>query len=401
MEAQRLFKREMNRKLREILAFFESGKVYMVGDFGVNAYIIKFLSLNGINIEGYIVHKFMDKIGLMQHYEYKFDYPVFTVDELSSLDSIKISVQASNYDPAMLEVIKSKGATDILFIEEDVCKRCFDKFHPRDRGWVTLEVDVADHCNLSCFSCNRYSQLAKPGFLDPDEYRRDMQRYSELTGGITRKILLMGGEPLLHPKLDKIIDISRECFPYAFIEIITNGILLPGAENAEYGNLYEICANKNVCICLSDYPLKIDTDTIKRIALKYNTILWSRMEHEQYRLSIKDYLLLFEKNTLDFTKSQNPSISAALCYFTNFCFTLKHGKLATCPAILNIHHFNEYFGTSLEATRDDYIDIYEAKNFYEVAEFMARPAPFCGYCDHRDRPFEEWKVSTRTIDEYL
>jgi hypothetical protein len=401
MEKQRLYKRGLNRKLLEMLAFFKDSKVYMLGDFNINAYILRFLSHNGINIEGYIVQRFIEKIGLMQHCEYKFSYPIFVIDELSTLDGVKIAVHMNYHDSALLEVIRSKGAKDIFFVEEDICRRCFEKFHPRNSDSVTLEIDVADHCNLSCFSCNRYSQLAKPGFLDPDEYMRDMRRFSELAGGVLRKILLMGGEPLLHPRLDKIIDISRECFPHAFIEIITNGILLPAAENAEYGNLYEICANKNVCICLSDYPLKLNTDLIRKIAHKYNTIYWSRMEQEQFRLSLRDDSLLFEKNTLDFTKSQNPSISASSCYFANFCFSLKHGKLATCPAILNIDHFNEYFGTNLKATHDDYIDIYEAKNFYELAEFMAKPVPFCGYCDHRDRPFEEWKMSTRTIDEYL
>jgi len=205
---------------------------------------------------------------------------------------------------------------------------------------------------------------------------------------------------LLHPKFDEIIKIARELFPHTFIQIITNGILLPTAEDAVYGNLYELCAKYNICISVSEYPIRLEIEKIKEISNKYNVVFWNKLEYEKDRLTISDNCVMFEKQTYDLSKQQNTSLSALMCYFAGNCYTLKHGKLATCPAILNIGHFNKKFGTNLQVTHDDYIDIYEADNFFELADFMANPVPFCGYCDFRNRPHEKWSTSSKTIEEY-
>jgi hypothetical protein len=36
-----------------------------------------------------------------------------------------------------------------------------------------------------------------------------------------------GGEPLLHPKLETILDVSRRCWSQTRLELLTNGLLLP------------------------------------------------------------------------------------------------------------------------------------------------------------------------------
>ena len=74
-------------------------------------------------------------------------------------------------------------------------------------------------CNLSCTYCNEYDDHSAPVPL-PDLCRR-IDRLSALGTGI---ITLSGGEPLLHPELDRVISHIRD--RGAIATLITNGYLL-------------------------------------------------------------------------------------------------------------------------------------------------------------------------------
>lgn len=52
-------------------------------------------------------------------------------------------------------------------------------------------------------------------------------------------------------------------------------------------------------------------------------------------------------------------------------------------------------------TGNDHIDIYEARSYNELAEFVTQRADFCRYCKVKDRRAFEWKQSEYTIDEYI
>ena len=74
-------------------------------------------------------------------------------------------------------------------------------------------------CNLSCTYCNEYDDYSKPVPLSTMLHR------IELLGGLkTGVITLSGGEPLLHPQLDEIIEGIRRNATLA--GMITNGYLL-------------------------------------------------------------------------------------------------------------------------------------------------------------------------------
>lgn len=74
-------------------------------------------------------------------------------------------------------------------------------------------------CNLSCTYCNEYDDFSKPISIDLMEHRIDL--LGALKTGV---ITLSGGEPLLHPELDRIISRIRK--NKALAGLITNGYLL-------------------------------------------------------------------------------------------------------------------------------------------------------------------------------
>jgi len=93
------------------------------------------------------------------------------------------------------------------------------------KGLVSTRHPILAHvipmrrCNLSCTYCNEYDDFSKPVALDVMFARLD--RLAELG---TTIITISGGEPLLHPELDRIIARIRHHGMLA--GMITNGYLL-------------------------------------------------------------------------------------------------------------------------------------------------------------------------------
>src|SRR6478672_8176845 len=84
------------------------------------------------------------------------------------------------------------------------------------------ELPIVHHCNLSCRSCTHVSPAVPKHSVDPAELARDlavMARHYHV-----RVARIMGGEPLLHPRLVEILRIVRGCGMSDRIRIVTNGV---------------------------------------------------------------------------------------------------------------------------------------------------------------------------------
>src|SRR3974377_1132854 len=74
-------------------------------------------------------------------------------------------------------------------------------------------------CNLSCGYCNEYDDFSPP--IPTDEMIRRIDQLADLKTAI---VTISGGEPLLHPEIEKLIERIRHHGMIA--GIITNGYLL-------------------------------------------------------------------------------------------------------------------------------------------------------------------------------
>lgn len=87
-----------------------------------------------------------------------------------------------------------------------------------------MELHVINHCNISCRGCNHAAPGIAKWSLEPEQLRRDLALLGRhATCGTLRVI---GGEPLLHPRLVELLEIIRASGLYKAIDIITNGTLL-------------------------------------------------------------------------------------------------------------------------------------------------------------------------------
>lgn len=258
----------------------------------------------------------------------------------------------------------------------------------KQRKLLSFEVSLADHCNLSCKSCNHFSPIAKEKFLNTDIFQRDCQRIAELSDGKLEKIRFMGGEPLLHQNIIDILNIGSKYFPNAAFTIATNGILLL----KQTDEFWKTCHQNNTQIEISNYPVNLNRKEINRLSAQHQVkMIWLNQYTKAEWWSIK----------LDLTGCQDNKNSFKLCRMSNNTTNLYESKLYPCPTIAHAQHLNHYFNEHFVVTEDDYIDIYKAKSINEILDFLCKPVPFCRYCNIKNKNIIKWGHSKKERKEWI
>lgn len=88
-----------------------------------------------------------------------------------------------------------------------------------------LEYHVVDGCNLACEFCSHYSNFKGPAnILEIDQIEEEWRHWSEKIR--PNRLHLIGGEPLLHPKISEIVALAFRVWPLSRICLYSNGLLL-------------------------------------------------------------------------------------------------------------------------------------------------------------------------------
>ena len=254
---------------------------------------------------------------------------------------------------------------------------------------LRFETHIVEHCDLNCRMCTHFSPLAVPRFAELSTFSRDLRRLRELFGDNVAYIMLLGGEPLLHPELPDFLCTARTFFPNTDVILYTNGLKLPQMDPV----FWESCEANRIFVTLTRYPVPADYAEIERLLERHRlTYRYCNTPGREKRSS---------HFPLDPNGTQDPRRSFLDCDMANRCIFLRDGKLYTCPVIPNIWHFNAYFHTDLAVSPLDAIDIHQAADAREIMRFLASPPPFCRYCDVSRRTIlHEWATSKKSICEW-
>lgn len=258
---------------------------------------------------------------------------------------------------------------------------------PRER--LKFEVHLTEHCNLNCKGCYHFSPIADREFLNVDKYSEAIQRLSFLYDGKMEKIILLGGEPLLHPDIKKIMDITRASFREGIISIVTNGILL----SKMCSDFWECCRRNSVLIEPTKYPLNINYSEIENTAASYGVKMnfFNSGEVEK----------TLTRQTIDVRGKQPKEGNFYGCYRANECITLKDNRLYTCIIPAHIHHLNKKFDLNLPNFESDGIDIF-LNGKEEIMKFLTRPIDACRYCDRANMQSGiPWETSMFDKSEWI
>ncbi len=257
------------------------------------------------------------------------------------------------------------------------------------RKQLRFNVDIVDHCNLNCIGCGHFSPLAKEKFLSVESFQKDCERLHYLTGGNIERLELMGGEPLLHPDIIRIMEIAR-CNFDGEINICTNGILVE-KQSEEF---FESCQQLNIGVAITLYPIRLNWERIDKLSDNFGFKL--------LRVSTKNHdCRIWFKNHRDLTGSQDCEANFTSCRWGNNCIILENGRLATCVMPFKTKFYNEYYNTNtFKIPETDSIDIYRATDIKEVLDFLAKPIATCRYCLPNNDEVINWTVSNKDVEEW-
>ena len=243
-----------------------------------------------------------------------------------------------------------------------------------------FETELSETCNLNCRGCCDFSNLLSGRrFYDFDRFCADLRRMKTLFWGVER-IRLMGGEPLLNPRLADYVEETRALFPDSDLRIVSNGLLIPSLSK-------ETLARIRAADCsfdISNYPptrkKKAEIDkTLREAGVQYN--LGFPMDH-------------FFRN-LRQTPVDDPAPAFRNCIFTH-CHMLGPGRLAPCSYAYCAYRFNERFGQTYPET--DFVDLYALDlDGWEIVRRFSEPHPFCRCCGSGISPIR-WEGGCRRDD---
>lgn len=256
---------------------------------------------------------------------------------------------------------------------------------------------LTDACNLNCRGCWHFAPLAKSNFPDIRDFERDLCRLTELMGGEITLISLFGGEPLLNRETEQYPYLIRKYLPDTEIELLTNGLLLPEQSSGFWDSVNE----NEVIIEWTKYPVSDEVNTRIERTLRENHASF-RIFNGENEKDLSHIVLDPHAVGNNGQRGRNDARWQWLhCFRAGDCIQLKNHKLYPCTTAANAHLFKDYFDLRIRLSESDGIDIYQADSAWEILEFLAKPIPFCRYCNVQREIFGyRWGKSKKEIGEW-
>lgn len=231
----------------------------------------------------------------------------------------------------------------------------------------TLEIHVADHCNLNCKNCSMFCGLVKkPKYSDYMQTQNSLYILKGIFNHI-KQIRVIGGEPLLNRELDKYLYMIRNIYPNSNIKVITNGILVTAMKD-NLITAFKETASK--LIVTSYLPL------IKRID-KINDFLKEKGINYEISEVVTDFQKIY-----DYTGKQDKYLSFNACHWKGACATLYENQIAPCFVPFVIKNLSENFNLNISTSGILKLNS-EALNKEKIRKLFNTPFDMCKYCAPR------------------
>lgn len=231
----------------------------------------------------------------------------------------------------------------------------------------TLEIHIADHCNLNCKNCSMFCGLVKkPNYSDYMQTQKSLCVLKQIFNHIKR-IRIIGGEPLLNKELNKYLYMIRKIYPKSNIRVITNGILVTDMKD----DLITAFKDTSAKLIITSYlPLigKLD---------KINDFL----KDKEIDYEISEIVTDFQK-IYDYTGKQNMELSFNACHWKGACATLYENQIAPCFVPFVIKNLSENFHLNIGTSGTLKLDS-DKLNKEKIRKLFNTPFDMCRYCAPR------------------
>jgi len=178
-----------------------------------------------------------------------------------------------------------------------------------------LEYNIVEHCNLKCANCDHASPLLPTTFIPVDTLKRDLDALEQVLH--TAELKIIGGEPLLHPRLLDILAVARSTGIADSITVASNGMLLH-----RVGSEFWQAIDR---LWLSLYPgVRIVTsmETLETYAARFGFRL------DVFRMNEFRHTLLYKE--IDSGEAVRAVFHSCELPWLNYCHTLRNGRYFKC-----------------------------------------------------------------------
>lgn len=163
------------------------------------------------------------------------------------------------------------------------------------RKFKKIYIEITNVCNLNCSFCSKSSR--KPEFMKLDSFSAILDEIKPFTSYI---YLHVKGEPLLHPELDKILNIS--CNKGFKVNLTTNGTLLKNATSI----LLSGQTVRQINISLHSFDEQLDTkykndylnnivvfvkEALETTNMYISLRLWNLNKESDHQLANNEYII--------------------------------------------------------------------------------------------------------------
>ena len=193
-----------------------------------------------------------------------------------------------------------------------------------------LEMNVSLACNLKCEYCSHFGRYMK-GAIPFDELSVWYKTWNQKI--VPQNVRVMGGEPLLHPDILEIIQMTRNDWPDSSVELITNALLIPKMSEAFFTVLRDHKINVTASRHFDDTEFNRLFDRGIKFLIDHgiqpNVSQSGQWWRKYYRLDEEGHAAPYRSV---------PEKAWQNCFVKNRCTTLLDNKLYRCPQLACAHY---------------------------------------------------------------
>lgn len=239
----------------------------------------------------------------------------------------------------------------------------------------TIEIHVADHCNMNCKNCSMFCGLVKtPRYSNLEQTRNSLYILKGIFKHIKR-IRVIGGEPLLNKELDKYLYMIRDIYPYSDIRVITNGILV-------------VEMNDNLITAFKETSSKLVVTSYLPLVKKLDRIN-DFLKQKGVNYEISEMITDFQK-IYDYSGRQDKELSFNACHWKGACATLYENQIAPCFVPFVIKYLAENFDLNIFPSGTMELNA-DNVNKDKIRKLFNTPFDMCKYCAPRGI-MSKWEI---------
>jgi organic radical activating enzyme len=234
------------------------------------------------------------------------------------------------------------------------------------RTSLSVEYSLTEHCNIRCHACTHASPMLPEKFADPAAFVRDFEALAAVFH--SSELRIVGGEPLLHPELLRILAEARRIGIADSIVVYTNGVLLHRVPEQFWRLIDELR--------VSVYPgvrRRLDDEACARLCDLHGV----RLHFERYQT--------FDQTLIGKRIDDRRLVEAIYrsCHTATECHTVHEGRFYKCPMAPIMGSWLALRKIAFENAASDGVALHGNPTLRsDLDRYLGDPAPLaaCSYC---------------------